>query len=79
MNKKVLMQVSFDEDNGNYSVMLGEGSSVPETAFSMAVVIKCLIKDGYLENKSEIMTLVNKYLDDPQYNELEEKENDEQI
>jgi hypothetical protein len=70
VNKKLLMAVAFDADNGIYSVDIGSGSSVPETAFCMAVVIKCLIKDEWIEKSDEILDLVKKYLDDPQYAEV---------
>lgn len=72
---KTLMMVSFDEESGQYKISLGEGSSIPETAFSMAVVIKCLVKDGYLEKKEDMVELINKYLTDPQYEEIEDVDN----
>lgn len=71
-----LMTVSFDDDNNTYSVMLGKGSSVSETAFSMAVVIKCLLKDKVIENSTDITTLIDKYLSDAQYDELKEDGNE---
>lgn len=72
--KKILMAVAFNESNNTYSVDLGAGSSVPETAFSMSIVIKCLIKDGIIKDAREVTDLINKYLTDPQYNEVKEGE-----
>lgn len=72
--KKILMAVAFDETNNTYSVDLGAGSSVPETAFAMSIVIKCLLKDEIIKDAKEVTDLVNKYLTDPQYNEVKEGE-----
>ena len=73
-NKILLMAVAFDQTNNTYSVDLAKGSNVAETAFSMAVVIKCLIRDGIIKEAKDVTDLINKYLDDPQYNEVEKDE-----
>ena len=73
-DKKILMAVAFNEENNMYSVDLGAGSSVPETAFAMSIVIKCLIKDGIIKEANEVTDLINKYLTDPQYSEVKEGE-----
>jgi hypothetical protein len=73
-DKVTLMSVSFDHVKNIYSVELGKGSNVAETAFAMTIVIKCLIKDGIIDNAMEITDLINKYLNDPQYDELKDKE-----
>ena len=69
-NKILLMAVAFDQTNNTYSVDLAKGSNVAETAFSMAVVIKCLIRDGIIKEAKDVTDLINKYLDDPQYSEV---------
>lgn len=74
VDKKILMAVAFDDSNNTYSVDLGAGSSVPETAFAMTIVIKCLIKDGIIKDANEVTDLINKYLTDPQYQEVKETE-----
>lgn len=74
-NKVLLMAVAFDQTNNTYSVDLAKGSNVAETAFSMAVVIKCLIRDGIIKEARDVTDLINKYLDDPQYGEV--KKDDE--
>ena len=72
-NERVmLMTVAFDHVKNAYFVDLGNGSNVAETAFAMTVVIKCLLKDNIIKNASEVTDLINKYLSDPQYNEVEE-------
>lgn len=73
-NKVLLMAVAFDQTNNTYSVDLAKGSNVAETAFSMAVVIKCLIRDGIIKEAKDVTDLINKYLDDPQYNEVKKDE-----
>ena len=73
-NKVLLMAVAFDQTNNTYSVDLAKGSNVAETAFSMAVVIKCLIRDGIIKEAKDVTDLINKYLDDPQYGEVKKDE-----
>ena len=70
-DKKILLAVAFSEENNVYSVDIPAGSSVPETAFAMAVVIKCLMRDGIVEKSTDVTNLINKYIDDPQYQEVE--------
>ena len=69
--KKLILAVAFDEGANRYSVDIPAGSSVQETAFAMAIVIKCLIRDGIIEKSSDMTNLVNKYVDDPQYQEVQ--------
>lgn len=72
-NERVmLMAVAFDHVKNAYFVDLEKGSNVAETAFAMTVVIKCLLKDDIIKDASEVTDLINKYLSDPQYNEVEE-------
>lgn len=73
-NKVLLMAVAFDQTKNTYSVDLAKGSNVAETAFSMAVVIKCLIRDGIIKEAKDVTNLINKYLEDPQYNEVKKDE-----
>lgn len=73
-NKILLMAVAFDQTKNTYSVDLAKGSNVAETAFSMAVVIKCLIRDGIIKEAKDVTDLINKYLEDPQYNEVKKDE-----
>ena len=69
-NKKLILAVAFDDDANTYTVDIPAGSSVQETAFAMAIVIKCLIRDGVIEKASDVTSLVDKYVNDPQYQEV---------
>lgn len=73
-NKKLILAVAFDDESNTYSVDIPAGSSVAETAFAMSVVIKCLIRDGVIEKSSDVTNLINKYNDDPLYQEVEDVE-----
>jgi hypothetical protein len=68
--KKIILAVAFDDEKDVYSVDIPAGSSVAETAFGMAIVIKCLIRDGIVKNPEEVTELIHKYLTDPQYEEV---------
>lgn len=69
-NKKIILAVAFDDEKDIYTVDIPKGSSVAETAFGMAIVIKCLIRDGVVEKPEDVTELITKYLADPQYEEV---------
>lgn len=73
-DKVILMAVAFSESRNSYIVDLAKGSNVAETAFAMAVVIKCLLKDNIIKNTNDVVDLINKYLSDPQYEEVKESD-----
>lgn len=75
-NVTTLLQVGFNEDLKSYFVNLAAGSNVAETAFAVTVIIKCLIKDKIIEKAEDFTDLVNKYLNDPQYDEVKENVSD---
>lgn len=70
MSGKTLLAVSFNDENGTYGVDIPAGSNVAETAFAMAVVIKCLVKDGVIDDHKIVTDMLNKYLTDSQYDEV---------
>ena len=72
-NKKLLIAVTFNAENNTYSVDIPQGSSVNETAFAVTVAIKCLVRDGIIENSKYFTDLIDKYLNDPQYAEVKDK------
>ena len=74
-DKVILMAVAFSESKNSYIVDLAKGSNVAETAFAMSVVIKCLMKDGIIKSPTDVTNLINKYLNDPQYEEVKEDAN----
>ena len=67
--KKLITKIEFDDEKKSYEVSSDTGTSVPEIVFGMSVITKCLIRDGYL-TKEEFDTLLNKYMTDPQYDEI---------
>ena len=71
----ILMAVAFSESKNSYIVNLARGSNVAETAFAMSVVIKCLMKDGIIKSPADVTDLIDKYLNDPQYEEVKENAN----
>lgn len=73
-DKVILMAVAFSESRNSYIVDLAKGSNVAETAFAMTVVIKCLLKDGIIKSANDVTDLINKYLSDPQYDEVKESD-----
>jgi hypothetical protein len=56
-------------DDGHYSVIINKNASVPEVAFCMTVIIKCFERDGVID-KEEMLDMINRYLNDPQYEEV---------
>lgn len=72
-NKRVLLECSFDEDEGVYSFRSPSGASASEVIFCMASLIKCFDRDEVMD-KDIATDLLNKYLTDPQYEELKHKE-----
>ena len=71
-DKVTLMSVAFSESTCSYIVDLAKGSNVAETAFAMSVVIKCLMKDGIIKSPKDVTDLIDKFFNDPQYEEVED-------
>ena len=69
-NEKTMLTVK--EDDGKYTVEIPEKSSVPEVAFDIAVVIRCLLRDGYIKDIQEFLDYIIKYATNPEYNENSE-------
>ena len=74
-DRVILMAVAFSESKNSYIVDLAKGSNVAETAFAMSVVIKCLMKDGIIKSPADVTDLIDKYLNDPQYEEVKDETN----
>ena len=74
-DRVILMAVAFSESKNSYIVDLAKGSNVAETAFAMSVVIKCLMKDKIIKSPTDVTDLIDKYLNDPQYEEVKENAN----
>ena len=74
-DRVILMAVAFSESKNSYIVDLAKGSNVAETAFAMSVVIKCLMKDDIIKSPADVTDLIDKYLNDPQYEEVKDDTN----
>lgn len=70
-NEKLIFAVGFDETTGQYKVNIPAGMSVNEVVFAFTVVIKCLVRDGVVENNQYILDTLNRYLTDPQFEEVQ--------
>ena len=75
-NIRIILAVAFDDANNQYIVDIPSGSSVPESAFAMSVVIKCLVRDGIVTDATEVTDLINKYLTDPQFEEVKDEQSE---
>lgn len=64
--------ICITTDANSYTVKADQGVSVPEMAFATMVLIRTLINGKYIENKDEFIKMINKYFDDPQYQEVED-------
>lgn len=72
--KKLLLGVAYDDETNTYSVDIPAGSNVAETAFGVAVVVKCLVRDEVIDDGKVFLDMLNKYITDPQYEELKDDE-----
>ena len=68
-NEKPIFGVS-DTGEGNYKLIINEGTSAAEVAFAISVVIKIFDRDGII-NKDEMLELIDRYLNSPQYEEVQ--------
>ena len=69
MDYKNILEVSSN-DEGLYQIKIGEGNSVEEVAFAISVIIKCFNRDEVIA-KEDMLTLIDKYLNDVQYEEVQ--------
>ena len=68
---KELLKISFNEETGMYEINIPQGSSIPETAFGVSAMIKTFVREKIIKDPVEFLSLVAKYLDDPQYDEVQ--------
>lgn len=72
-NNENLVYGVFCEANGedaggvNYTIQAHQGSSVNEIAFCVALTIRALTDDKHIADHKSFISLVEKYLTDPQY------------
>lgn len=80
MAKKTMVEVLYDNESGKYSVNAPKGISVGEIAFSISVVIKCLVRDKYVDSIDTMIDTIKNYSTDPQFEEVKEiKEEKEDV
>lgn len=70
-NKKLILAVAANDETGSYSVDIPAGSNAAETAFAMAVVIRCFVKDGVIDNPKIMLDLITKYATEEQYDQVQ--------
>lgn len=78
---KIILEISFNEEIGNYNIRVGSGMSVNECVFAISAFMRCLVRDNVVEGKQILLDLLSRYLNDPQFDELkptEETENEKQ-
>ena len=73
---KVILEISLNEDGTKYNIKVPQGMSLQELMFSIAAMIKCLIRDGAITKQEEATELLMKYLTDSQYEEVKEENNE---
>ena len=78
-NRKLLLAVSFDNGTNQYQVDIPEGSTIAETVFGFSVVIKCLLRDGLIQSPTEIYDMLKRYVEDPQYQEIKEDDDGNEV
>ena len=73
---KDILTISLTDDGKTYKVKVAEGASVNEVMFSMAVVIKCMVRDGVVDKHEYLLDMLKNYVTDEQYSELEGSEDE---
>lgn len=68
---KTVLAVQYDITTNQYLIGTCQGSSVAEMAFATMVVARTLTRDGHIKSEQDFLDLVKKYIDDPQFREVE--------
>lgn len=78
---KLILEVSFNEEIGNYDIRVGSGMSVNECMFGISAFMRCLVRDKVVEDKQILLDLLSRYLNDPQFDEIktDEENKDEEV
>lgn len=69
--KHLIVAIAFNETKGTYEMNIPQGSNVPEVAFGIAALCKCLVRDKVIEKPNDFIGMIKKYVFDPQYGEIE--------
>lgn len=71
---KTILSISTDDETGNYSISVAEGSNVAETMFAVSAMIRCFVRDGIIDDAKIATDMLQKYLTDSQYDEVNEND-----
>lgn len=69
---KTILSISVNDETGEYGISVAEGSNVAETMFAISAMIRCFVRDGIIEESKTATDMLQKYLTDSQYDEVEE-------
>lgn len=73
-NKLPILTIAYDNDKNQYTFNIPQGMSLQEVAFAIAALIKCLVRESVIKDDRVFIDFINKYLTDPQYNEVKPNE-----
>ena len=71
---KTILSISTDDETGNYGISVAEGSNVAETMFAVSAMIRCFVRDGIIDDAKIATDMLQKYLTDSQYDEVNEND-----
>lgn len=71
-NDKLILRIGFDNVSNKYSAQIPEGMSLNEVVFGFAALVRCLVRDGIIDDHKVIYDLLTKYLTESQYEEVKE-------
>lgn len=69
-NKRLILAVAVDDENNDYTIDIPAGSNVAETSFAMAVVVRCFVKDGLVNDPNVVVDMIRKYATEVQYDPI---------
>ena len=73
---KTILKISTDTETGYYDVSVSEGGNVAEVMFAVSAMIRCFVRDGVIDEAKIATDMLQKYLTDSQYDEVEEENDD---
>lgn len=76
---KTILKVDFNDEDGLYYIAAGNGSSTSECALACAVVARVFAEQGFISDTQEFEEMIHKYLTDPQYDEVKDAEDTEDV
>ena len=77
MEQDIVILLITEDKDGRYKFTCGPGMNVNEVAFGVAAFAKVMVRDGYIKKTSDFTNHIVKYVNDPQYAEINEEENEQ--